>query len=224
MITNILVAGATGRTGRIIVSKLIQQGFGIHVLVRDIPTAQSLLGSGLTYHLGDVRNFDSVLMAVANMDAVISAVGTQTPVGKNCPKRVDYEGVANLVKAACIHEVKRFILISSIAVTHPAHPMNCFGHILDWKRKGEETLRESGLDHAIIRPGGLKDTPGGTQDLIFDQGDRVMGTVSRSDVAETCLNALQYPQRLCTTFEVIEADHKGALNWSVLFSSLLQDC
>jgi uncharacterized protein YbjT (DUF2867 family) len=224
MIKNILVVGATGRTGQIIVSKLIQQGFETHVLVRDIPAAQLLLGSGLTYHLGDVRNFDSVLTAMTNMDAVISAVGTQTPVGKNCPKRVDYEGVANLVKAACMQEIKRFILISSIAVTRPSHPMNCFGRILDWKRKGEETLRESGLDHAIIRPGGLKDTPGGIKDLIFDQGDTISGTISRADVAETCLNALQYPQRLCTTFEVIEADHKASLDWSVLFSSLLQDC
>lgn len=220
----ILVAGATGRTGRIIIRKLIRQGYTPHALVRDPTAAQVLLGDHVIYHQGDVREPDSFFQAMRGIHAAISAIGTQIPVGKNCPKRVDYEGVANLVDAACYHQVERFILISSIAVTQPEHPLNCFGKLLTWKLKGEEHLRESGLDYVIVRPGGLKDTPGGMRKLVFDKGDHIMGTISRADVAETCLYALQYPQSLCTTFEVIEADQKGKPDWKDLFSSLTPGC
>ena len=224
MKSKILVAGATGRTGRLIVHKLVEGGYIPHVLVRDLPAAQKLFEETVIYHHGDVREIESILPAMAGIDAVISAVGSRTPVGKNCPKHVDYEGVAHLVEAATIHRVARFILISSIAVTRPTHPMNCFGKILDWKLKGEDSLRHSGLDYTIIRPGGLKDTPGGQRALILDQGDRISGSISREDVAETCLYALNYPQPLCATFEVIEAEGKGIPNLPHLFSALVPAC
>ncbi len=221
---NILVAGATGRTGRIIVRNLLRMGITPHVLVRDIGAAQKILGELVTYHRSDIRDLESLVPHFAGINTVISAIGTQTPVGKNCPKNVDYLGVVNLVKAAQTNRVERFVLISSIAVTHSEHPLNSFGNVLDWKLKGEETLRESGLRYTIIRPGGLVDKRNGKCGLIFDQGDRIMGTISRFAVAETCLNALQYPQFECTTFEVIESEKHGQPDWAELFQSLKQNC
>ncbi len=223
MTKNILVAGASGRTGRIIVNRLIHRDFFPHVLVRDLPTAKLLFPQGVIFHQGDVRLIETLYPALNNIDAVISAVGCNTPVGKNCPKRVDYQGVVNLVLAACNKKIKQFVLISSIAVSHPEHPLNRFGRILDWKLKGENSLRESGVGYTIIRPGGLVDTPGGERNLVFDQGDRIMGTISRADLAETCIHALHYSQSLSKTFEVIEANHNGKPNWEELFSSLTPD-
>lgn len=221
MINKILVVGGTGRTGQIIVKNLVAHGIHPHLLVRDLSKAKALFGEALTYHIGDVREFETLLKPMEDMQAVISAVGTCTPVGKNCPKRVDYEGVANLVKAAQIKEIKHFILISSIAVTHPEHPLNRFGKILDWKRKGEQALQHSGLNYTIVRPGGLKDTPGGQHSLMFGQGDQIVGTLSRSDLAEVCLQALEEPGRSPVTFEVIETEQKGLPDWAGLFASLL---
>lgn len=224
MIKIVLVAGATGRTGLQIVNQLLQRGYKPHVLVRDRLAAQKLWGDRVTYHQGDVRQMDDLIEAMQDIDIVISAVGAGSPVGKNCPNRVDFKGVANLVKSAEIQKVERFILISSIAVTHPNHPLNCFGKVLDWKLKGEEVLRNSSMEYAIIRPGGLKNTPGGKQHLLIDQGDRIMGTISREDVADVCLHVLSYPGHLQHTFEVIEQDEKrGDLNWNVLLGSLTLD-
>lgn len=223
MSQEILVAGATGRTGKIIVEKLIHQGGKPHVLVRDLPTARERWGNTVTYHRGDVRDVNTLMPALLGVQALISAIGAQSPVGKNCPKRVGYQGVMNLVQAACSVGVSRFILISSIAVTHPEHPLNHFGKVLKWKFKGEQVLRKSGLDYVIIRPGGLKDTPGGGRKLIFDQGDRLLGMISRSDLANICLHALQYPHPLRVTFEVIEADQKDKAQWHPQFASLVMD-
>lgn len=220
MAQEILVAGATGRTGKIIVDRLIHQGDKPRVLVRRMLSAQKLWQKNVAYYQGDVREFQTLLTAMRGACAVISAIGAQSPVGKNCPKRVGYEGVANLVQAACSAGIKRFILISSIAVTRPEHPVNRFGHVLDWKFKGEEALRQSGLEYAIIRPGGLKDTPGGRGKLILDQGDRLLGMISRTDLAEICLHALKYPHPLHVTFEIIEADQKVKTGWRSQFAAL----
>jgi len=224
MVQNILVAGATGRTGRIIVRKLQAHGYTTHALVRNPVTAKALLGEDIIFHQGDIRDLSTLQTAMPDMDAVISAVGSKAPVGKNCPKRVDYEGVVNLVNTAKTYQVRRFVLISSIAVTRPNHPLNCFGKVLDWKLKGEETLRDSGLDYAIIRPGGLMDTPGGHQNLVFDQGDSILGMISREDVADISVKALEYPFPLQVTFEVIEAKEKSyPVNWTSLFDSFSRD-
>jgi uncharacterized protein YbjT (DUF2867 family) len=224
MAQEVLVAGATGGTGRIIVGNLIQMGITPHVLVRDIPAAQKILSEPVTYHEGDVRNYEPLVPHFAGIDIVISAIGTRTPVGKNAPKNVDYQGVANLVKAAQFNAVSRFILISSIAVTHPDHPLNSFGKVLDWKLKGEEVLRQSGLKYTIVRSGGLLDTNHSQRVLIFDQGDRIMGMISRADLAETVLNTLQYSNSECTTFEVIQSEQLGQPDWADLFHSLKPAC
>ncbi|MFW5713340.1 MAG: SDR family oxidoreductase [Brevefilum sp.] len=208
MAQEILVAGATGRTGKIIVKKLILQKIKPRVLVRNLSAAQALWGDSVGYHEGDVRDIQTLIPATSDVSAIISAIGAQSPVGKNCPKRVGYEGVANLVQAACAQGVRRFILVSSIAVTHPGHPMNHFGNVLKWKLKGEEVLRQSGLEYVIIRPGGLMDTPGGKRRLIYKQGDHLLGMISRADLAEICIQALQYPHPLRLTFEVVQAERK----------------
>jgi len=223
MTQNIFVAGATGRTGRIIIHKLIQKGYQPHALVRDLDSARQLLGDNPIYHQGDVRDFDTLIQAIKGADAVISAVGANTPVGKNCPKNVDYQGVINLIRAALESNVPRFILISSIAVTHPEHPLNCFGKVLDWKRKAEQVLQETTLDYAIIRPGGLINIAGGQRELIFGQGDQLMGTISRESVAEVCLRVLNLPAPLQITFELIENDQQEQTDWERLFGALIPD-
>lgn len=218
----IAVAGATGRTGRLIVQKLIALGFekDLCLLVRDSDFARDLFPQELAVVECDVREYASLLPALARVTTVISAIGSQTPVGRNCPQHVDYEGVANLVRAAEETGVTRFILISSIAVTQPEHPLNRFGKILEWKRKGEQILQSSRLSHTIIRPGGLKDSPGGQSSLTFDRGDHIMGMLSRADLAEVCVQTLLHPESAGLTFEAIESGDQELPDWDKVFGML----
>lgn len=218
-----LIAGATGKTGRIIVQMLLDRGVKPRVLVRDQDSAQNLFGDQVDVYVGDVRDPESLLPAVNGVDTLISAIGTRTPVGKNCPKRVDYEGVTNLIQAAKKSDVQRFVLVSSISVTHANHPLNCFGRILDWKLKGEDTLRESGLSYAIIRPGGLIDPTDDQKLLVIDQGDKITGTISRKALAETCLCAADYPQNIHITFEVVQSEEYGVHGCGEIFTHLEMD-
>ncbi len=222
-----LVAGATGGVGQQIVSRLLRQGRHVRALVRDHDKGRALLGENLELIEGDARRIDTVNEAMNGVTVVMCATGSRTPEGPNSPEKVDYEGVRHLVQAAHSAGVERFILISSIAVTRgDTHPLNQFGKVLDWKRKGEEFLRASGLPYTIIRPGGLNDEPGSVSGLRFAQGDEISGRVSRSDVAEVALRALDHPSSHNATFEVIAAegapphtDH----DWAALFEPLFGD-
>ncbi|MEQ9483794.1 CIA30 family protein [Coleofasciculus sp. F4-SAH-05] len=138
------------------------------------------------------------------------------------------------IKAYNGSTLPQFIMISSAGVTRPGRPginleeevqivrMNDqLGGILTWKLRGEDAVRESGIPYTIIRPCALTEEPGG-KGLAFEQGDNIRGKVSREDVAELCLQALEQPQACHVTFEVKEAQ-TGSPNWYHLFSSLNSD-
>jgi hypothetical protein len=89
--------------------------------------------------------------------------------------------------------------------------------------EGETALRESGLSYAIIRPGGLVDSSEGEKLWVFDQGDKILGTISRTELAETCLCTADYPQNLHITFEIIESDDDGIQGCGEIFTNLNMD-
>lgn len=218
-----LVAGATGRLGQQIVSRLLRRNEHVRALVRDVQKGRALLGENLELVQGDTRQIDTLHDAVNGVHTVICTTGTRTPDGVNSPEQVDYIGVRNLVMVAKQTNVQRFLLVTSTAVTHPEHPLNQFGQVLEWKRKGEDVLRESGLDYTIIRPGDLTDEPGGKKALRVEQGDVLRGPVSRDDVAELCLRALDNPATHKMTFEVVEAERPPPSDWDALFAVLRPD-
>jgi uncharacterized protein YbjT (DUF2867 family) len=130
----------------------------------------------------------------------------------------------------------QFIHISSAGVTRPGRPglnleeeppavrMNDqLGGILTWKLRGEDAVRESGLSYTIIRPCALTEEPGGKA-LVFEQGDNIRGKVSREDIAELCVQALEQPKACNLTFEVKEAESgNGSRDWENLLSALKTD-
>ncbi|KAG1670564.1 hypothetical protein FOA52_012136 [Chlamydomonas sp. UWO 241] len=74
--------------------------------------------------------------------------------------------------------------------------------LLEFKRRGEELLRQSGLGYTIVRPGALVEEPGGYRALVFDQGNRITEAVGAADVADICLRALHEPAARNKTFDV----------------------
>lgn len=221
----ILVAGATGGVGQHLVGRLMAQGQPVRALVRDKMRAEKLFGEQehLTLVEGDARRTITLPSAVVGVRAVICSIRAKAPVGDGSPEKIDYEGVRNLVLAARNAGIKRFILISALGVTHPGYPLNNFGRALDWKLKGEDALRTSGLLYTIVRRGELTDAPGGVRGIRVDQGDRMTGTISRSDVASVCVAALDAIATYHTTFDIINDYSTPPETLSELFASLQTD-
>lgn len=222
----VLVAGATGQTGRLVVSTLLASGYAVRALVRDTAKGRQLLGDKVELILGDVRDPATLGPAFAGTDAVISAIGARGAKGPENPEAIDYQGVKNLVDAAVANRSQQFVLVSSRSVTQADNPLNkIFGNVLVWKLKGEDALRASGVPYTVVRPGGLGNGPGGDQDLVFEQGDAGTGqsTISRADVARICVEALKYPEARNRTFEVSAGTGPPVTDWRAKFAALKPD-
>ncbi|KAK9282267.1 hypothetical protein L1049_005181 [Liquidambar formosana] len=74
--------------------------------------------------------------------------------------------------------------------------------VLKAKKAGEDSLRRSGLGYTIVRPGPLKEEPGGQRALIFDQGNRISQGISCADVADICVKALHDSTARNKSFDV----------------------
>lgn len=140
------------------------------------------------------------------------------------------------IKAYGGKQYPRFVQISSAGVTRPGKPglnleeeppavrMNDqLGGILTWKLRGEDVIRSSGIPYTIIRPCALTEEAGG-QALKFDQGDTIKGKVSREDIAELCIQALNLPEAKNITLEVkSEQNGQQPGDWTGLFSTVKPD-
>ncbi|MDH5254371.1 MAG: SDR family oxidoreductase [Gammaproteobacteria bacterium] len=222
----VLVAGATGQTGQLIVRELLAGGYEVRALVRDTAKARQVLGDRVELVQGDIKDPATLGAAFAGTDAVISAVGARGAKGPDRPEAIDYQGVRNLVDAAVTARSRQFVLVSSRSVTQPDNPLNrLFGNVLIWKLKGEDALRASGVPYTVVRPGGLTNGPGGDKDLVFEQGDTVSAqtTITRADVARICVQALKYPEARNRTFETSARAGAPVTDWRAKFAALKPD-
>jgi uncharacterized protein YbjT (DUF2867 family) len=218
----VVVAGATGRTGRLIVKHLHEEGYDVRAMVRSMDKGRSVLGERVSMVQADVTVPASLPPLVDGADYVISAIGTG---GKASPEDVDYGGSVSLIDASKAAGIKKFIMVTSGGVTWRIHPINWFsGGVLKWKRKAEIYLRESGMTHVIVRPnGGLSDDPANTYAIGFTQSDDFGGKITREDVAVVCVKALEYAEADNKTFE-IQNDKEGSMvkdvDWKKTFDEM----
>ncbi|KAG0607251.1 hypothetical protein M758_8G013300 [Ceratodon purpureus] len=245
----VLVVGATGGVGQLVVAALLDRGLPVKAVLRDAEKARALFGEHdpekFQVHIGDTRQPETISPSIfEGVTHVICTTGTTAfPSkrwdGNNGPEKTDWEGVRNLV-AAVPKSVQHFVLVSSIGVTKsnelPWNIMNLFG-VLKYKKMGEDFLCASGIPYTIIRPGRLTDGPytsydlntllkataGTRRDVIIGQGDTLVGEASRVVVAEACIQALEIPCTVGQTYEISSVEGEGPgkdrTRWEMLFKS-----
>ncbi len=184
------VAGATGETGRRIVTQLLDRGIEVRAFVRDVEKARSIFPAGVEIIAGDVLRVDTLKEALAGCTVVVCATGARPSLDPTGPYLVDFEGTKNLVNASKAVGVEQFVLVTSLCVSKLLHPLNVFWGILVWKKWAEEYLQRSGLTYTIVRPGGLKNDD--NDDRIVMQGlDSLFdGSIPRTKVAQVCVEAI----------------------------------
>jgi len=227
----ILVAGASGRVGRYVIGHLKDGGRNFRSLTRSRATAIDRWGKAYTdmnWVEGDVRDAARMQEIMVGATAVISVVGTREISGPNSAEFVDYGGVVNLIDAAKAAGVEHFVLLTAIGVTDPEHPFNkATKGALQWRLKGEEHLRDSGLVYTIVRPAGLVNRPAGEQGLLIEQGDNwrplVRSTLSRDDLADVLIESLQNPGARNATFEIANDPTLAPGDWRAKLAALEPD-
>ncbi len=220
----VLVAGATGKTGALVVAQLQAQGYPVRAFVRNAEKAAERLGPDVEAAVGDLRDPASIAAALDGVSVLVNAAGSGVPAADdNMPEHVDFEGARNLADVAAAAGVGHYVLVSSMGATHDDHVLNrLFNNILVWKRRGEEAVAASGIDYTIVRPGGLNDESGNTQTIIFEQGD-IQGEemiISRADVARVCVAAIEHAEARNKVFEIYARDGEPQSDFSGEFAAL----
>ena len=184
------VAGATGETGRRIVSQLVDRGVAVRAFVRDAETARSILPEGVEIVTGDVLRADTLKDALADCTVVFCATGARPSFDPTGPYLVDFEGTKNLVNASKAAGIEHFVLVTSLCVSKLLHPLNLFWGILVWKKWAEEYLQRSGLTYTIVRPGGLKNEDNADRIVMQGLDSLFDGSIPRTKVAQVCVEAI----------------------------------
>jgi len=209
-LNTILVAGATGSTGREILRLARSRVDTVRALTRSPDAATALQTAGADeVFVDDLLAPDDLSAAVADVDAVLSAVGTAPTALRSGPPFVDGAGNRALVSAAADAGVDSFVMESAIGVgPEPSSPLatafNAFiGPIQEAKATAESALQDAEIRHTILRPGVL--TNGSRTDLVTaaDPGAKLWGAISRADVARLMLSAPVTPGAGDRTFEVV---------------------
>jgi uncharacterized protein YbjT (DUF2867 family) len=218
----VLVVGATGRTGRRIVARLVEQGVPVRALVRDEARARETLPEGIELFVGDVRRAETLAEPVAGARAVVIAACSSGAERGNDPETVDYLGTCHLMEHATPAGVERVLFVSTIYASRPEHYQDMEPTSLGWKARAEEVIRGSGLPYSIVRPGWLTDGEGGDPLAVF-QGDTAEGRISRADLAAVCAELVFLPEAAGKTFEVIASQDGQAGSLAPAVGALAPD-
>ena len=220
----VLVAGATGKTGALVVAQLKAKGYPVRAFVRNAQKAADRLGPDVEAVVGDLRDPASIAATLDGVGVVVNAAGSGVPApDDNMPEHVDFKGARNLADAAAAAGVGHYVLISSMGATQDDHQLNrLFNNILIWKRRGEEAVAASGIPYTIIRPGGLNDGPGSEQTVIFEQGDLpgLDKAISRADVARVTVAAVKDEGARNKVFEIYARDGEPQTDFAGEFAAL----
>ena len=207
----ILVTGATGFIGRVLVRQLSETGHDVRVLLRPSPKSPRL-PKGVPVEvavvgLNDERGLRAALRGVDHVYHLASAAGQGQ---RGSLLATDIEGTRTLAQVAASASIKRFIFLSHLGADRAsAFPVH--------KAKGiaEEHIRKSGVPHTILRSSivfGPED--GFTTDLaraikwapgflpIPGDGRTLLQPLWVEDLVTCLIWTLENPETLNQTYEV----------------------
>ncbi len=144
----ILLTGANGFLGKIVTTKLINEGHNITALV--IPeedTTYLATLKNVNVLRCDITDSNSIKDVMKKIDVVIHLAALLNSSDENLNMKINYEGTRNIADLAEKNNVKRFIFTSSMTAT--SNNPNAYGKS---KKLAEEYLNTKKFNTIIIRP------------------------------------------------------------------------
>lgn len=222
----VLVVGATGSIGRLVVEEALREGHAVRALVRSAEKARQLPREAQAV-IGDLTRPDTLPDAVDGIDAVVFTHGSDGA-RKAGAETVDYGGVRNILLALGSRTL-RIALMTAIGVTNRTGSYNRSTESHDWKRRAERLVRASGLPYTIVRPGWFDYNKPDEHRLVFLQGDTRQagnssdGVIARRQIAEVLVSSLLSNDGSRKTFELVAAKGPAQDDLDPLFAALDAD-
>jgi putative NADH-flavin reductase len=203
----ILIFGATGGTGRHLVSDFLERGSQVTAFVRN-PSMLTTKHPNLTLVEGDLSNHHSITYALNGVDVVISVLGNNTRKALFKPSNVISQNLPNIISAMQQGRVERLLFVSSFGVNAkifwPEKLLlrTLFRNLFADLPVQEKLIKESGLNWTIVRPARLTNGPKTGE---CRSGENIyihpFSSISRADVSDFLLKeavAPEYQRKVAT--------------------------
>ncbi|HEX2185938.1 MAG TPA: SDR family oxidoreductase [Chloroflexota bacterium] len=194
----LVVFGATGRTGRLVVEQALAQGHQVTAFARD-PLKMPRQDDRLRLVQGDIHEAARVAAAVAGREAVVCTLGST----RYSPKDIMEVGARHILAAMCEHGVRRLITLTGTGVLDANdqpqlanRAMGLWLKLVDGAlvadaQRHAELIRASDRDWTIIRVTRLTDDlPLGTVRVGY-VGLNTGMRITRADAASFMLKQLE---------------------------------
>jgi len=212
----VLIFGAAGKTGSLVVDRALAAGHEVTVLVHDASKfaehrdpASRGIDRRVAVFTGDATNPTDVRAAITGQQAVIDTIGGTTPF-----KTIHLEADAAKVILAEMQAAgaKRLIVVSALGVNESAEqapfwyryllmPTFLRGSTKD-KAAMEEEVRTEGVDFVIVRPPMLSDDPPTGSVTVIDPLE-TGHKITRTDLAGFLVDQLTSDQYLNQAVTVV---------------------
>ncbi|MEO1098743.1 MAG: NAD(P)H-binding protein [Bacteroidota bacterium] len=211
----ILILGATGRLGRLIVEKALAKGYRVNVLVRSAGKVPfETFYENLELFEGNPTNRANLNRAIEGCNHVISALNVSRKSdfpwsSLRAPATLLSDTMSHLVDIAFQHRIKKLVICSAWGVSTTRNDLPFWFKWLiehsnikpayDDHERQERILQESDLKWTIVRPVGL--TNGKNRQAILESLNNTPKpglTINRNTVAEYMINAISNAKLDCT--------------------------
>lgn len=179
----ILVFGASGRTGRLVVELAVRRGHDVTAFVRD--ASKSCFPDAVTVRQGDPHDADAVGDALIGQDAVVSALG---PIAGVTATEVS-DATSTIVRAMERTGPSRIVIATNTTVLADDVVTDGLANVAAEHRRDLEILRRSSLDWTVVAATLLTDDPPSGYEAAI-AGGGPLHPIERADFAAALLDAL----------------------------------
>lgn len=203
----ILLIGATGFLGPVVLEKLLEKGYSVRCMIRRDSNKDKLIQVSqrldkkekLSFSIGTLQSEDSIFTNLKGMDCAIYLVDLENTYF-----------VRNFLRASIRASLTRAVFISSTTVLLPIE-----SKVKERKLESENLIKESSLNWTILRPTmiyGTPDDPNFSKMInfikkrgffvVFGDGQNLIQPIYIEDVAEAIVSILENPRTYKKVYEI----------------------
>lgn len=174
----VLITGGTGSFGRAATSRLLEAGVAqVRLLSRDefkqSEMRSSFSDARLVFHLGDVRDRESVDAAMREVDLVFHAAALkQVPSCEFFPMQAimtNVIGSHNVIESATTHGVERVVCLGTDKAAYPINAMGMTKALMEKVAQAAARLHDERTTITSVRYGNVLASRGSVVPLFLDQ-------------------------------------------------------
>lgn len=195
-----LIIGASGQIGKQLTQNMLNEEQHVVALVRDEQKLSDIKSGNMTIVEADLT--DDFSHAFKGCSTVVFVAGSGGNTGADKTILIDLWAACRAADYAKQHDIKHFIMVSSIGADAPAEGPEEMQPYLVAKHMADEHLMHSGLRYSIIRPGTLTNNKAHNGFTTQRPSNKDEAIITRADVAKALAYCVAHQAKSNTVKEL----------------------